>query len=71
MDIGHRQWLDKLRSIDDIDPELLVAVEDVLFDRREDATERLVDLAESVVKTDSGRRARTWLLGECNQSKSG
>ena len=43
----------QIEVYDDIDPELLVAVEDVLFDRREDATERLVDLAESVVKTDS------------------
>ena len=31
-----------------IDEELLEAVEDVLFDRRPDATERLVDLAERV-----------------------
>ncbi len=31
---------------DEIDPELLEHIEDVLFDRREDATERLVDLAE-------------------------
>ncbi len=34
---------------DDIDANLLEAVEDVLFDRRKDATERLVDLAEKVV----------------------
>jgi 5-methyltetrahydrofolate--homocysteine methyltransferase len=33
---------------EDIPPELLEAVEDVLFNRREDATERLVALAESV-----------------------
>ncbi len=39
---------------DDIEPELLTAVEDVLFDRRPDATERLVDLAERVVQKDSG-----------------
>ena len=32
----------------DIQPELLERVEDVLFDRREDATERLVELASSV-----------------------
>ncbi|RMH14144.1 MAG: methionine synthase, partial [Gemmatimonadetes bacterium] len=31
---------------DDIEPELLEAVEDVLFDRRDDATERLLALAE-------------------------
>ena len=39
---------------DDIDPELLTAVEDVLFDRRPDATERLVDLAERVIQKASG-----------------
>lgn len=35
---------------DDIDPVLLEAVEDVLFDRNSDATERLVDLAENLVQ---------------------
>jgi 5-methyltetrahydrofolate--homocysteine methyltransferase len=35
----------QLAVYDDIPPELLEAVEDVLFDRREDATERLVTLA--------------------------
>lgn len=39
---------------DDIEPELLTAVEDVLFDRRPDATERLVDLAERVIQKASG-----------------
>ena len=34
---------------EDIDPKLLQHVEDVLFNRREDATERLVDLAEAFV----------------------
>ena len=33
---------------EDIEPELLERVEDVLFNRRADATERLVDIAESV-----------------------
>ncbi|MYA33227.1 MAG: methionine synthase [Gemmatimonadales bacterium] len=35
----------RLPLYDDIDPELLEAVEDVLLDRRPDATERLTDLA--------------------------
>jgi len=35
-----------LAVYEDIDPELLVAVEDVLFDRRADATDRLTELAE-------------------------
>ncbi len=38
----------QLDVYEDIDKELLVAVEDVLLNRREDATERLVDIAESV-----------------------
>lgn len=42
---------------DDIEPELLTAVEDVLFDRRPDATERLVDLAERVIQKASGTEA--------------
>ncbi len=35
----------QIEVYESIDPELLEAVEDVLFDRRPDATERLVDLA--------------------------
>jgi 5-methyltetrahydrofolate--homocysteine methyltransferase len=38
----------QLAVYEDIDPELLERVEDVLFDRRADATERLVELARSV-----------------------
>ncbi len=38
----------QLEVYEDIDKNLLTHVEDVLFDRREDATERLVELAESV-----------------------
>ncbi|MEM7788271.1 MAG: methionine synthase, partial [Bacteroidota bacterium] len=42
----------QLAVYDDIDPDLKEAVEDVLFDRRDDATERLVDLAESYRDAD-------------------
>lgn len=41
-----------LEVYDDIDKELLERVEDVLFDRREDATERLLDFAETVKSAD-------------------
>ena len=37
-----------LEVYDEIDKDLLECVEDVLFDRREDATERLLDFAETV-----------------------
>jgi len=37
-----------LEVYDEIDKELLQCVEDVLFDRRDDATERLLDFAETV-----------------------
>ena len=37
-----------LEVYDEIDKELLALVEDVFFDRRDDATERLVDFAETV-----------------------
>lgn len=40
----------QIEVYDDIAPELLEAVEDVLFDRRPEATERLVDLAEKVTQ---------------------
>jgi len=45
----------QLGLYDDIPADLLTAVEDVLFDRRADATERLVALAETV----AGREAQT------------
>jgi 5-methyltetrahydrofolate--homocysteine methyltransferase len=38
----------QLEVYDEIDKELLLRVEDVLLDRREDATERLLDYAETV-----------------------
>ena len=41
----------------EIEPELLSRVEDVLFDRRDDATERLVEFAESVRGTGSAARS--------------
>ena len=44
-----------LEIYDDIDKELLVRVEDVLLNRREDATERLLDFAETV-KSDGKKR---------------
>ena len=36
----------QLEVYEDIDPDLLERIEDVLFDRRDDATERLVEIAE-------------------------
>ncbi len=42
---------------EEIDPELLVRVEDVLFNRRPDATERLVDFAETVKATGKKKEA--------------
>jgi 5-methyltetrahydrofolate--homocysteine methyltransferase len=41
-----------LEVYDDIDKELLERVEDVLFDRKDDATERLLDFAETVKSAD-------------------
>jgi 5-methyltetrahydrofolate--homocysteine methyltransferase len=38
----------QLAVYEDVEPELLERVEDVIFDRREDATERLVEYAEEV-----------------------
>lgn len=39
----------QIEVYDEIEPELLTLVEDVLFNRRDDSTERLVDFADSVV----------------------
>ena len=52
----------QLAVYDDIEPGLKEAVEDVLFDRRDDATERLVDLAESLRDVDVTRdvAAQAW-----------
>src|SRR5690606_1359200 len=38
----------QIEVYEEIDPDLLERIEDVLFDRRDDATERLVDLAEQI-----------------------
>ena len=47
----------QLDVYEDIAPDLLELVEDVLFDRREDATDRLVEYAEQV-KSQGGGQAR-------------
>ncbi|MFY0603017.1 MAG: methionine synthase [Flavobacteriaceae bacterium] len=51
-----------LEIYDDISPELLICVEDVLLDRKEDATERLLDFAESVKgnKKESEAKVLEW-----------
>ncbi|HUG44895.1 MAG TPA: methionine synthase [Sphingomicrobium sp.] len=52
----------QLDIYDDIDPELREAVEDVILDRREDSTERLVELAERFKGTDAAteKAAAEW-----------
>ena len=60
----------QLDVYDAIDPELREACEDVILDRRDDATERLVTLAEKYRGTDAGRARRReaewrgWPVGE-------
>ena len=51
-----------LEVYDEIDKDLLVHVEDVLFDRRDDATERLLDFAETVKgqKRESAEQILEW-----------
>jgi 5-methyltetrahydrofolate--homocysteine methyltransferase len=54
----------QLAVYEDIEPELRERVEDVLMDRRPDATERLVELAEQVRGDGSKRKADlTWREG--------
>jgi len=53
---------------EDIPPELLEHVEDILFNRREDATERMVDLAETVKGTGKKRaQDLSWREGTVEQ----
>ncbi|MCK0179030.1 methionine synthase [Flavobacteriaceae bacterium S0862] len=54
-----------LEVYDEIDKELLQCVEDVLFDRRDDATERLLDFAETVKgqKKESIEKVLEWRNG--------
>ncbi|WP_417875337.1 methionine synthase [Winogradskyella sediminis] len=51
-----------LEVYDEIDKDLLERVEDVLFDRRDDATERLLDFAESVKgqKKEQADKVQEW-----------
>ncbi|NRD18873.1 methionine synthase [Winogradskyella eckloniae] len=51
-----------LEVYDEIDKDLLERVEDVLFDRRDDATERLLDFAESVKgqKKEQEDKVQAW-----------
>ena len=62
----------QLAVYDDIEPGLREAVEDVLFDRRDDATERLVDLAETLRGTSTEREAETqaWREGSVEERLS-
>ncbi len=46
----------QLAVYDEIDPDLRERVEDVLLDRRDDATDRLLELAETVVATGKERQ---------------
>jgi len=52
----------QLNVYDAIDPELREACEDVIFDRRDDATERLIALAEKYRGTDAAeeKKAAEW-----------
>ena len=49
----------QLDIYDDIDPELRERVEDVILNRRDDATERLVDIAEGLKGRRAKQRSRT------------
>ena len=55
----------QLTVYDDIEPALRDAIEDVIFCRRADATERLVQMAESIQGDDAGREVaqKAWREG--------
>ena len=48
----------QLEVYEDVDPELLTCVEDVLFDRNPDATENLIELAEKFKSSTSERQKK-------------
>src|SRR3546814_14833979 len=59
----------QLDAHDAIDPELREACEDVIWDRREDATERMITLAEKYRGTDAvaenaAEEWRGWAVGK-------
>lgn len=59
----------QIEVLDEIPADLREAVEDVLFDRRPDATERLVDLAERVVQKAAGGSVKddSWREGSVEE----
>ena len=59
----------QLAVYEDIEPELLERVEDVIFNRRPDATERLVELAERVTGEGTQPRARPRLARRSRSAK--
>jgi len=58
----------QLAVVDDIQPDLKERIEDVLFDRRDDATERLIEFAETV-KGDGKKRVKddAWRQGSVEE----
>ncbi len=58
----------QLEVYDEIDKELLVYIEDVVLNRRPDATERLIDFAEKVKAKASGKeKVEEWRSGTVEQ----
>jgi len=47
----------QIEVYDEIDPDLRDRIEDVVFNRRDDATERLVNIAEEIAERDTGEAA--------------
>lgn len=62
----------QLEVYSDIPEELLVAVEDVLLDRRDDATERLLDIAEKYKGSDTSKEEtiQEWRSGTVEERLS-
>lgn len=62
----------QLEVYSDIPEELLVAVEDVLLDRRDDATERLLDIAEKYKGSDTSKEeiVQEWRSGTVEERLS-
>lgn len=59
-----------LMPVDEIEPRLREAIEDVVLNRRPDATERLVEIAEEVKAARSGEKAGSVSVSEDNLTAS-
>ena len=60
-----------LEVYDDIDPELQERIEDVIFDRRKDATDRLIEMAAEIAAESADRKKEEGNIGAATARETG